>query len=248
MKKYWLIALSVLLMHVAFADDELSPAEQRAATRTSLASEYYKRKLYAVAIEEAKKALESVPNYAQAYNVLALSYMALQDETSAKSYFELAIKSAPTDPDINHNYGNYLCSKDNYKAGISRFDIALNNPLYASIEATQLAAGNCSLKAGNKTLARSYFERAVKQQPNSLQAKFQLSTLLLDAGELPDAKKYFIDVLRAMPKSPPELLWLGVRIERKIGNKESESRYANELRRNYPDSVEATKLLTGQYD
>ncbi|QLG87925.1 hypothetical protein HQ393_06415 [Chitinibacter bivalviorum] len=248
MKKFWMVALSVLLMQVAFADDDVGPPEQRAATRTSLASEYYKRTLYAVAIDEAKKALQAVPDYAQAYNVLALSYLALRDEASAKSYFELAIKAAPKDPDINHNYANYLCDRSDFKNAFTRYEIALGNPLYPTPEATMLAAANCAQKAGDKALMRQYLVRANKQQSQNLQVKFQLANVLLEEGDLPQAKQLFIEVLRAIPKSPPELLWLGVRIERKIGNKESEARYANELRRMYPDSLEATKLQTGRYD
>lgn len=248
MKKNCLLALILVLSPLVQANEDLSADEQRAATRTSLASEYYRRGAYAVAIEEGKKALESVANYAQALNVLAVSYVALKDDVKGRMYFDLAVKAAPKDSDINQNFGTFLCERGDYKAGLARYDIVLSNTLYATPELTLIAAANCSLQAGDKALARQYFDRASKQRTNNLSVKFQVANYLLSEGDLAPAKQLFIEVLRAVSKAPPELLWLGVRIERKIGNKEAELRYANELKRNHPDSVEATKLMTGQYD
>ncbi|WP_373975714.1 tetratricopeptide repeat protein [Chitinibacter sp. SCUT-21] len=248
MKKYGLIALMLALSPLSFANDEGGSDQQRAATRTSLASEYFRRGAYAVAIEEAKKALEAESEYPQALNVLAVSYLALKDEQSGRAYFERAVKAAPKDSDINQNYGNYLCERGEYRAGLARYEVVLTNKLYPTPDLTLIAAARCSLKAGDQVLAKQYFDRASKQATNNLSVKFQISEYLLGEGDLPRSKQLFMEVLRALPKAPSELLWLGVRIERKIGNKEAELRYANELKRNYPDSVEATKLLTGQYD
>ncbi|WP_410498009.1 hypothetical protein [Chitinibacter sp. S2-10] len=253
MKKYGLLAVSLVFSFTAYvplaqADEELTSDQQRAATRTSLASEYYRRGAYTIAIDEANKALDAVANYPQALNVLAVAYVALKDDAQGRKYFELAMQAAPKDPDINQNYGNYLCERGEHQAGLARYEVVLGTTLYPTPDLTLLAAANCSLKAGDKALAKQYFDRASKQRTSSLQVKFQVANFLLSEGELPQAKQLFIDVLRAIPKAPPELLWLGVRIERKIGNKEAEARYASELRRNHPDSLEATKLLTGQYD
>jgi type IV pilus assembly protein PilF len=36
----------------------------------------------------------------------------------------------------------------------------------------------------------------------------------------------------------PEVMWLALRIERKLGNREAEARYASQLRRRFPGSPE----------
>jgi len=48
---------------------------------------------------------------------------------------------------------------------------------------------------------------------------------------------------------PPtsEALWLGVRIERKLGNRSAESGYASQLRSRYPTSDEYQEFLKGNY-
>ncbi len=53
-------------------------------------------------------------------------------------------------------------------------------------------------------------------------------------------------MMNALANNPnPEMLWLGVRIERKLGNRDAESSYALELRRKYPEAPQTKSLLSG---
>jgi len=45
-----------------------------------------------------------------------------------------------------------------------------------------------------------------------------------------------------------EALWLGVRVERRLGDRNSEVSYASQLRTRFPDSQETRALLAGQYE
>jgi type IV pilus assembly protein PilF len=45
-----------------------------------------------------------------------------------------------------------------------------------------------------------------------------------------------------------DVVWMIVRIERKLGNREAEARYATQLRRRFPGSVEQRLLAQGKYD
>ncbi len=248
MKKYCLLLMCVLCSSMAWANDEPTPAEQRAMTRTNLATEYYKRGAYAIAIEEGKKALESVKNFPYALNILALSYWAVKEDATSRSYFEQALRAAPKDPDINKNFGNFLCEEGEHRAGLARYDVVLANPFFPNQDQALVAAANCSLKAGDRALAKQYFQRAAQLQSRNPQVKYQLASFLLEEQDLPEAKRHFVDLMRIFPQPPAELLWLGVRIERAIGSKEAETRYAKQLQQLYPDAVETTKLLTGKYD
>ena len=50
-------------------------------------------------------------------------------------------------------------------------------------------------------------------------------------------------------RSPtPEALWLGVRLERKLGNKAGEGSYASQLRSRYPTSREYQLFLKGNFE
>ena len=43
-----------------------------------------------------------------------------------------------------------------------------------------------------------------------------------------------------------EILWLGVRVERRLGDRNSEASYALQLRNRFPESKEARSLATGE--
>ena len=45
----------------------------------------------------------------------------------------------------------------------------------------------------------------------------------------------------------PEMLWLFLRIERRLGNRADERSLATQLRRKFPDSAEYQQLLKGSY-
>lgn len=245
MKKILVVFIVCLgLTQFAWANE----GESRASVRTRLASEYYKLGQYPVAVSEAKKALESDPKFVLAYNVMALSYWALKDNSMATKLFQDALKIEPSNSDVNHNYATFLCSTGDVKKAQEHFNIALGNPLYPTPDQTMLAAANCAIANNDFPLAIEWYKKVLAIRPNNMQAKFQLSNLLLKAGDLPEAKRYFIEIFRTIKNPPAELLWLGVRIENAIGNKAAEQRYATELMAQFPDSVEATKLQIKKYD
>ena len=45
-----------------------------------------------------------------------------------------------------------------------------------------------------------------------------------------------------------ESLWLGVRIERKIGDRQAEASYSSQLRRKFAGTPEHQALLQGKYE
>ena len=55
------------------------------------------------------------------------------------------------------------------------------------------------------------------------------------------------DIEKAMEPTA-EVLWMALRAERKLGNREAEARYALQLRRRFPGSPEQELLSQGQYD
>ena len=62
-----------------------------------------------VALEELRIATAADPSYAPAHSLLGLVYMELREESLAEQSFERALRLAPNDGDINHNYGLFLC-------------------------------------------------------------------------------------------------------------------------------------------
>lgn len=243
----WLLLCTLTLTVAPTVLAENVAANERASIRTQLAAEYFKRRQFGVALEEAKKALVANPDYAPAYSMLALINMELREDAAARDYFRQALALAPMDSDIRHNHGYFLCERGDSQAGIAEFLAALKNPLYPTPDKSLISAGKCAEKAGQAEAAQSYYERALDYQPANVQAKLLLANLLLTKDKLPEARRYLMEIYKAQKPPQSEVLWLGVRVERKLGNRDGELRFAEQLRRLYPDSLEASRLLAGQY-
>jgi type IV pilus assembly protein PilF len=179
--------------------------------------------------------------------MLGLVYMDLRENQLAQQSFERALRSAPNDPDINHNYGWFLCQTGKENESTRYFLQAVRNPLYTTPWRSYSAAGQCALKKDNLKEAADYFERALKLEPDEPNALLKLATIQFRKGDLPEARKLVSRYGRAVEPSA-EALWLAVRIERKLGDKTSENSYANQLRRRFPASQELQLLQRGEYE
>ncbi len=224
-----------------------SDVATRARVHTELASGYYELGSYGVAIDEANEALKADPNYTAAYNVLGLIYMELRDDPTAETNFQRALRLSPLDSDSNNNYGWFLCQRKREQESLKYFLAALRNPLYTSPDRSWVNAGICSRQAGDIAAATDYFQRALKARPGQPQALFNLADMAYKRNDNPEAKAYLSQLQRnATPTA--EMLWLALRVERKLGDRNAEASLGFQLRKNFPDSREARALLAGQYE
>jgi type IV pilus assembly protein PilF len=222
-------------------------AKTRAKAHTELASAYYGIGNMGVALQEARIAVSADPGYAPAYNIQALVNMDLKDNAAAESNFLQGLKLSPSDPDLNHNYGWFLCQTGRVKQAMPYFRNALSNPLYTSPSRTYAAAGRCLLEIKEMKQASEYFERALRLDPNNANAMLPFAESQYKRGQFEEARELVERYNRSVPPSA-EALWLAVRIERKLGNRVAESSYAAQLRLRFPKSSEYQALQRGEYD
>jgi type IV pilus assembly protein PilF len=219
----------------------------RARVHTDLGMAYYARGNMSVAIEELRAAVASDPSYAPAHGAFGLVYMELRENALAEQSFERGLQYAPDDPDINHNFGWFLCQIGRPAEAAPYFRRALGNPLYATPGRTYAAAGTCALQQGDLKEAELNLERALRLDPNLPIAMLKLGELRYRQGRFADAR-VALTRYRAIAPISAESLWLGVRVERRLGARTAELSYANQLRRRFPGSPEAQALSRGQYD
>jgi type IV pilus assembly protein PilF len=226
---------------------EAADRRNRARLHTELASLYYTNGNMAIALEELRAATASDANYGPAHGMYGVVYMRLNETTKAGESFERALRLAPNDPDINHNYGWYLCQTGREEASIKHFTQALRNPLYPSPWRSYAAAGVCTMKLNQLKEAEGYFERALKLEPDEPSSLLQLGQIRYKQGNVGEARK-LVGRYNKVATPSAESLWLAVRIERRLGDRLQEQAYANQLRRRYPTSPEYQALLLGRYD
>lgn len=222
----------------------------RARVHTELATLYYARGNMGVALDEARVAVAADASYATAHGVLGLVYMELRENDLARQSFERALSHAAEDPDINHNYGWFLCQTGRESDSIKYFLQAVRNPLYPAPWRSYSAAGLCTMRtdaAGKQKDAETYFERALRLEPDEPTSLLNLAQIRYRQGNVGDARKMVARHNKVVTPSS-ESLWLALRIERKLGDRTAEQAYANQLRRRFPESREYQALVRGQYD
>jgi len=219
----------------------------RAKVHTELASLYFSRGNMAVALEELRIATTADSNFATAYGMYGLVYMELRENQLAQTNFDRALRLAPTDPDINHNYGLFLCQTGRENDSIKYFLQAVRNPLYPTPWRSYSAAGQCAMRKDNLKDAEDYFQRALRQEPNDPQSLLQLGNIRYRQGNMEEARK-LVSRYNKLVDPTAASLWLALRVERKLGERVAESSYANQLRRRFSASREYQLLQRGEYD
>jgi type IV pilus assembly protein PilF len=193
------------------------------------------------------RSLAADSNYAPAYDIQGLVYSEMREFESAEKSFKHALDLTPNDFDVNHNYGWYLCNRQNRpKDAVHYFMVAVKNPLYQTPEKSLVQAGLCSLKAGDLDAADDYLhqaDRIVQDDPTTL---IGLANLGYARGEYANSRMLLKRVSKIIQPTP-ESLWLGIRVERKLGGDEL-ARLQDDLSAKFPQSDEARKLAKGQFD
>lgn len=256
--KKWIALFSPLVFSLAIltgcgtpsgggqATPEQAKSRAIAKVHTELAGMYYERAQMGIALGEIDIALQADQNYAPAYSVRGLIRMALREYKEADEDFQQSLRLDGNDSETHNNYGWFLCQRGKEKESAPHFMAALKNPLYGTPERAYLNAGLCSKKAGDRKDAEEFLQRALQVQPGMPQALLAMAELSFDSGDYTAAKKYFAKFSEKSDSLTAEQLWLAVRIERKVGDRNSEASYTMQLRKRFPDARETRLLIQGE--
>jgi type IV pilus assembly protein PilF len=245
--KLFIISLTVLLVACATPSNnprDISLKRDSARIHTELGAGYFSQNQIAIALEEFTEASRIDPSYPMAHNGLGLVYSALGEDTKADMSFKRAISLDPTNSESRNNYGTFLCTRNRIDESITQFMEAVKNPLYTTKDIAFLNAGLCSLRKNDIDGAENYLQRALQVQPLLHRASYELAQIQFNRKKYGLAREYLQTPLVGNPT--PEVLWLAIRVERQLGDRDAEASYSLELRRNYPNSEQAKALLSGQ--
>ncbi len=200
------------------------------------------RYLQAGHIERAKhnldKAYKHAPNKASVHIGLAYYYEQVKDSKLASEHYRTALKIDSKNGDYLNLYGSFLCGQKDYKNANKNFMKAVKQPHYANAAATYENAGICAKRSGDLKRAEGYFDRALDHNP-------KISTSLLEKAEILFSQKRlfkartFLKRHFAVTSSSPQALWLGIQIEKVMGDTDALASYGLKLMGMFPESDEA---------
>ena len=219
---------------------------RRAAIRLQLAIGYYQDGKFSIALDEIKQALAIDPNFADTYTVQALVYTELRQDPQAESSFQRALQLEPGNPDLNNNYGWFLCQRGREKESLTYFENALKDPLYTQKAKPLQNAGVCAGKLGDAAGSEEYFRRSFEIDPTGAVAAYNLASLYYDRKDYARAR-FYVGQVNNSPAPTAASLWLGIRIERRLGNRNNQVALESQLERLFADSREAQMQKRGSY-
>ncbi len=234
---------------LATASDETA-SQKRAGIRMQLAIGYYERGQYDVALDQIKLALAADPSMADGYGVRALIYLNMNELDLAEDNFQRALKLAPTNPDLANNYGSFLCSNGRPAQGMPYFESALKNRAYQSPVKALNNAGSCALKLKNNALAERYLLEALNLDPDIVSTNANMAQVYFERRDYTRAG-FYINRVRTTAKLDSlsaEVLWLAIKVERKLGEKDGEAIMVTQLRRHHAGSPEFAAFQRGAFD
>jgi len=228
-------------------DSDETNVRKRARLRIELAIGYFEQGQTTVALDEIKQALAVDPTFADAYNLRGLVYMRLDDAGQAEDSFRRAIALNPRESNTLHNYGWLLCQQNRFGDAQQQFSAALSIPTYTDRAKTLMTQGVCQLRAGQRAEAERSLTQAYEIDAGNPVVGFNLASLLVQREDWSRAQ-FYIRRVNNSPAANAETLWLGIKIERRLNNREAIAQLASQLQRRFPQSREAIAYERGNFN
>lgn len=227
---------------VSSTQHSVSSNDEAAGFNVQLGLGYLQQGNLVVAKEKLERAERESPHDPKVHNAMGLLYERLGDSKRADDEYRTALRYAPKDPEVANNYAVFLCKSGRTEDAIKYFLEAGRNPLYRTPEASYTNIAVCLRAAHREDEAKQNLQHALAIKPNFAEAAYQLADLEFERGRLNDARAavtHYTDSFDATP----DLLLLGVRIARAMGDRVAADRYARSLRMDFPGS-EQTRALS----
>lgn len=228
-------------------DSDETSDRKRARIRVELALGYFEQGKSNIALDEVKQAILADPQYSEAHNLRGLIYMRLNDFSLAEESFKKVLTLKPSDANVMHNLGWLKCQQAQYVASADFFAKALAVPVYVERAKTYMAQGLCQVRAGQLKDAEASLVKAYEYDAGNPVTGFHLASLLFQNKEDVRAQ-FYIRRLNNSEWANAESLWLGLKIEKRVGNSEAVRQLGMQLEKRFPQSREAALYRRSAFD
>ena len=110
-----------------------------------------------------------------------------------------------------------------------------------------MSLGLCQIQAGLPAQAEKSFSTSYELDPGNPVAAYNLAKLMFAKDDLTGAQLYSRR-LNAGPLANAETLWLGIKIERKLNNRQAMLQLADQLRNRFGQSRELSAYDRGAFN
>ena len=228
-------------------DSDEPDTRKRARLRLELAVAYFDKGQTTDALDHLKQSIAADPNLFEAYNLRGLIYMRLNDVPLAEESFRRALAINPKAASIQHNYGWLLCQQARLPEAVQLFTSALANPSYGDRAKTWMAQGLCQQKYAQNADAEASFVRSYELDAGNPITAYNLSLLLYQRADFVRAQ-FYVRRLNNSELANAESLWLGIKVERRLDNRDATMQLGSQLKKRFPQSREYLAFERGAFN
>jgi type IV pilus assembly protein PilF len=215
------------------------PAPEKALERrVQLARQYIGEGNWPDAKRNLKMAADIDPNNAEVQEAFGLVYQSTGEYELAEESFKNAIRLQSDFSRARNNYAAFLYSQERYREAEAQLNYVVKDSLYSGRPRAFINLGLCQVKLFKPVEAEASFVRALSMDRTNSIALLEVAQLRFDAGDYPNANRYYGTYRTVVRQQSARGLWLGVRIAQAGGNKDAVSSYALALENMYPKSAE----------
>ena len=228
------------------ASDE-TDARKLARIRLELAVGYFEQGKTTTALDELKQSIIADPSLFEAYNLRGLIYMRLNDAGLAEESFRRALVINPRASTVQHNYGWLLCQQSRVPEAVQMFATALADPNYGDRAKTWMTQGLCQMKIGKNADAEVSLGHSYELDAGNPITGYNLAVLFFNRGEFVRAQ-FYVRRINNSELANAESLWLGIKVESRMNNREAMSQLASQLKKRFPQSKELGLYEKGAFN
>lgn len=216
--------------------------EERVRAQLDLARGYLEKRDTARARAPLQRALEIDSRSVEALVLYGVLYEIVGEVPLAETYYERALRIAPSDPQALNNYGVFLYAQGRYEESLKPLRKLVANPDYRRRSQAYENLGLAQLAAGDPDAAKEAFERALQLDSQQVRSTLELADIHYRRGDNVLAIQYYDAYLARAPQTARSLC-VGIGIAG-VGGKENErASYAMALRNLYPGAARECGVL-----
>ena len=244
-RSLFVVGLSFTLLACASVQEQEREHKNQfriADTNVRLGLGYLKQGRTEAALEKLEKAVAAMPDYAEAHSSLALAYESNREPEKAAEQYRLAVELKPEDGSIQNNYAVFLCASGKFDEAEKHFLQAINSRNYRTPARAFENLGVCMMQKPDLEKAEVYLRKALRMDAKLPGALLGMAKVSVEKGRFMSGRAYLERRQEVAPLGP-DGLWLGINVEKKLGDASAARNYETQLRKNFPDSNEMRLLL-----
>ncbi len=183
------------------------------------------------------RAQEIAPDDPAVNNALALFYSIEGNDEQIEKHFKMALSEDPDFSPARNNYAAYLYEQGHYEHAIEQLERVTKDYRYPRRFKAYENLGICYLRVGNKDAAKESFNRALQLNSDLPVSLLEMAELSLSEGDNRMAARY-LRKYESISQPSPRQLWIGIRLQRELGDKDKLASYELALKNMFPGSDE----------